>query len=137
MQLSDQPDIRQMRPDIWPDSGYIKKSGYPVQPYYKVMFPNFWHPNFVIYKIYIFASEIQFCNICERTVSFEIVLAFEHWFIIFVAYLQQVYKVHKSRMMKLGQGVEVRAHYPTEYCLDCSARSLVSGGWRWTSSSAG
>ena len=29
--LSGQPDIRQMKPDIWPDTGY-KKAGYPVQP---------------------------------------------------------------------------------------------------------
>ena len=32
IQLSGQLDIRQMKPDIRPDTGYKEKAGYPVQP---------------------------------------------------------------------------------------------------------
>ena len=49
----------------------------------------------------IFARK-KFRNNCERTVNFEIVLAFEWWFIIFGAHAYSIYKVRKHKMTKLG-----------------------------------
>ena len=84
----------------------------------RVVCPNFRHPAlFSSFTKYIFFQvKIVFQNFwmdCQFLNYFSL----RGWFIIFVAYAYSIYKVRKPRMTNLGQGVEVRAHYPISYIL--------------------
>ena len=78
-------------------------------------------PNSVIQKILIFVGKKVVCNNCEWIVGFEIVLAFEWRLKIFGACIKCVNLEWRS----LGQGVGVRAHYPTFKILVVGRRTVA------------
>ena len=88
--------------------------------------PNFGHPtltlSFTKYKF--LQGNNSSATIGNRLLVLELFQLF-NGYLLFSQHAYSINKVRKSRMMTLGQGVEVRAHYPIQICCKFGSTSLL------------
>ena len=80
---------------------------------YRVMCPNFGHPALTssLPKYKILQTKNSFATI-ENGLSVLKLFQLSNGDVLFSYHADSIYKVHEPKMTKLGQGIEVRTHYP-------------------------